>query len=128
MERGLAVGVVDWRATAGEGREGKGEGEWGGGGGGGGCDAKWWRRGTEGRKGSPFRFVTTANATRRAQRPEKNPPAALESARARRGPRTARGDALEDTRSSMEDFRIAIRDSIVLHTRYYRFDQSNIIS
>lgn len=92
------------------GREGKGrgEGEWGGGGGGGGCDAKWWRRGTEGRKGSPFRFVTTANATRRAQRPEKNPPAALESARARRGPRTARGDALEDTRSSMEDFRIGI--------------------
>lgn len=73
VERGLAVGVVDWRATAGEGK-GRGEGEWGGGGGGGGCDAKWWRRGTEGRKGSPFRFVTTANATRRAQRPEKNPP------------------------------------------------------
>lgn len=87
--------------------KGRGEGEWGGGGGGGGggCDAKWWRRGTEGRKGSPFRFVTTANATRRAQRPEKNPrPRWKARGRSRRGPRTARGDVLEDTRSSTEDF------------------------
>jgi hypothetical protein len=50
--------------------------------------------------------VSSPRRTRRAGRngQRRTPLAALESARARRGPRAARGDALEDTRSSMEDF------------------------